>query len=155
MLYDGPWVAERYASVGAFIETHPDEVLTTTKGIVGNGTKWSGVQLFEAMARLRTIKANLRTAFGADAILALPTVATLYSIEQMQDDPVLLNNHHGYYSYFANILDLCAMSVPTQFYPSGMPFGLTLMAPAFEDAAVAGLAHRIVQARQVSLGRKR
>ena len=155
MLFDGPWVAERYAAIGSFVDSHQDEVLETTYGIVENGKKWTGVQTFEAIHRLAKVKAHVRSHLQSGGFLAVPTVATLYSIEEMINDPVDLNDHHGYYAYFANMLDLCAFSVPTGFYPTGMPFGITLLAPAFEDPAIAKLAKMVTDSLDAPLGRSR
>ena len=155
MLFDGPWLAERFASVGKFVQRRQADVLPTTLGIIENGTHWNGVQVFEAMMRINETKAFVRRKVGPSGVLAVPTVAPLYTIAEMRADPVRLNTHHGHYSYFANVLDLCAVSVPTGFYSNGMPFGITLMAPAFRDAAVAGLAKAITDLAAAPLGRTR
>ncbi|MFY0609969.1 MAG: allophanate hydrolase [Hyphomicrobiaceae bacterium] len=155
MLFDGPWVADRFAAVGSFIKANREEVLPTTAVIVENGEKWTGVDVFEAMDALRLVNATTRTLLQNADALVVPTVATLYSIEQMQADPVERNNHHGYYSYWANLLDLCAISVPTGFYASGMPFGVTLLAPAFRDAELAAIARSITEQTGAPLGRPR
>lgn len=155
LLFDGPWVADRFAAVGSFINDNRDDVLPTTAAIVENGEKWSGAQVFEAMDDLSRVCATTRSLLQDADALVVPTVATLYSIEQMQADPIERNNHHGYYSYWANLLDLCAISVPAGFYPSGMPFGVTLLAPAFHDSEVAAIARVITERTGKALGRPR
>lgn len=156
LLFDGPWLADRFAAVGSFINDNRDDVLPTTSAIVENGEKWSGAQVFEAADNLSRVRATTRSLFqDAAHALVVPTVATLYSIEQMQADPVARNNHHGYYSYWANLLDLCAISVPTDFYPSGMPFGVTLLAPAFHDSELAAIARTMTNQAGRPLGRPR
>ncbi len=152
LVFDGPWIADRYASVGAFVDSHGDEVLPSVRAVLDKARGWSAADVFAAMARLRELKAKARAAFASGAVLALPTVAPLYSIAEMQADPITRNTHHGHYSYFANPLDLCAFSVPAGFYAGGMPFGITLFAPAFEDAKLAGLARLLVESEGAPLG---
>jgi allophanate hydrolase len=155
LLFDGPWVADRFAAVGSFIKNHQRDVLPTTSAIVANGEKWSGAEVFEAIDDLNHVRAATRSLFHNGHALVVPTVATLYSIEQMQADPIERNNHHGYYSYWANLLDLCAVSVPTGFYPSGMPFGVTLLAPAFHDSELAAIARKFLNQSDRPLGKPR
>jgi allophanate hydrolase len=74
----------------------------------------------------------------------LPTSPTIVSIEALAAEPVRLNSLLGTYTNFVNLLDLCAIAVPGGFRASnGLPFGVTLIAPAFADAALAVLADRL------------
>jgi len=155
MVFDGPWVADRYNSVGAFVDAHPEGVLPETREIIQKGRTWSASQTFAALARLRELKADVRTLLGSDGVVVTPTVAPQYSIADIRKDPISRNTHQGRYSYFANILDLCAFAVPADFYACGLPFGITLFAPAFRDAALAGLAARWLGERQIASGKAR
>jgi len=65
-----------------------------------------------------------------------PTAGTIYRIEEVERDPVELNSNLGYYTNFMNLLDLCAVAVPAGFQSNGLPFGVTLIARAFADAAL-------------------
>jgi allophanate hydrolase len=71
------------------------------------------------------------------------------------DDPIALNTNIGYYSYFANILDFSALSVPLDFHENGMPFGITLMGSAFADSAISGFAQSSLFIRNFKLGLNR
>ena len=56
-----------------------------------------------------------------------------------------LNSNLGYYTNFMNLLDLAAIAVPAGFQRDGLPFGVTLVAPAFNDEVLCSLgeiAHR-------------
>jgi Asp-tRNA(Asn)/Glu-tRNA(Gln) amidotransferase A subunit family amidase len=141
--------------VGEFIRANRSEVLATTAGIVENGEKWSGIDVFRTIDELATVRADTRALLDSADALVVPTVATLYSIEEMMADPVERNNHHGYYSYWGNLLDLCAVSVPTGFYASGMPFGVTLLAPPFNDAKLGAIAKTVTDSTGQPLGRTR
>ena len=65
--------------------------------------------------------------------IVTPTVGTIYTIEQLQADPVVLNSNLGYYTNFMNLLDYAAVAVPAGFMENGLPFGVTLFSHAFED----------------------
>ncbi|MAI44322.1 MAG: allophanate hydrolase [Hyphomicrobiaceae bacterium TMED74] len=154
-LFDGPWVAERYAAIGEFLAAHSDDVLETTRSIVKNGARWSSVDLFARRYRLREIRADLHTQFERADALIVPTVAPLYSIAEMQADPIVLNNQHGHYSYFANLLDLSGLSIPAGFHQAGMPFGITLLAPALQEASLASLAAQFLEGSAKCFGKLR
>ena len=63
-------------------------------------------------------------------VLLLPTMPTAYTVEQVLADPIELNSRLGTYTNFVNLLDLCGLAVPAGMRPDGMPFGVTLLAPA-------------------------
>ena len=155
LLFDGPLVSERYSSIGSFIQENKNKVLDVTKEIVNSGYKWSGKDVFKAMEKIKEIKSFLLSNIGQNDFLVLPTVPTLYSIDEMEKDPVRLNNQHGYYSYFANVLDLCAISIPSNFYSVGMPFGITILGYAFKDSEVASLAQAFTDLVATSPGKAR
>ena len=155
LLFDGPWVADRYASIGSFIQQNKDNVLDVTKEVVDNGIKWKAEDVFKAMEKIKDIKAFIRSNIEENDFLVLPTVPTIYTIKEMEKDPILLNNQHGYYSYFANILDLCAISIPSNFYSIGMPFGITIMAHAFKDSQVASLGKAFTDLIATAPGKER
>ena len=72
----------------------------------------------------------------------MPTAPRPYTIAEMLEDPVNLNSRLGHYSYFANLLDLCAVALPNATLPTGMPMGVTLLAPAWHDHALLDFASR-------------
>jgi len=155
LMFDGPWIAERAAAFGSFAEQNTAEVLPVVRTLIERARPWSAVDTFAAVYRQREIQAYARNIFRSVDALVVPTVAPLYTIEEMLADPVARNDHHGRYSYFANILDLCAISVPSGFYRRAMPFGVTFLAPAFEDARVAGIAAAFHASRNLPPGRPR
>ncbi len=71
-------------------------------------------------------------------VLLLPTAPTIYRIEEVLADPVRLNSNLGIYTNFVNLMDLSALAVPAGFRPDGLPFGVTLIARAFEDGEARG-----------------
>jgi allophanate hydrolase len=69
-------------------------------------------------------------------VLVTPTAGTIYRIDQVNADPVRLNTNLGYYTNFVNLLDLAAVAVPAGRRDDGLPFGVSLVAPAGSDACL-------------------
>ncbi len=145
MLFDGPWVAERYSSLYKFLMKNKNAVLDTTLKILENGQKWSGKDVFEAQERVKEIQHFLESELGFNEFLMTPTVGLLCKISDLKKDPIGLNSNLGYYSYFANILDLSGISIPAAFYENGMPFGVTIFGKAFEDSKVGFVAETLLK----------
>src|SRR5947199_399851 len=77
--------------------------------------------------------------FGNIDALVLPTAPTAYSTAQVLANPVELNSRLGTYTNFVNLLDLCGLALPAAMRPDGIPFGITLLAPAGHDAQLASI----------------
>lgn len=152
LLYEGPWVAERHAAVGAFIEAHPDDVWPTTRAIIETAQGLTATQTFEAMYRLEALRRKAAPAWDAIDVLCLPTSPTIYRVAEVEADPVRLNTNLGTYTNFVNLLDLAALALPAAFRPDGMPSGITLLAPAFTDRALARLGQAWQRQQDLTLG---
>jgi allophanate hydrolase len=147
LLYDGPWVAERYAAVGAFVATHPDAVDPVVAGIVNGATRWTAVDGARGAYELAALRRRVDTQWGGIDVLAVPTTPTIWTLDQVAADPVGRNTVLGRYTTFANLLDLCAISVPSPPRSDGLPAGLTLTAPAGHDHPLAAFAATFVGER--------
>lgn len=133
LLYGGPWVAERYAAVGEFIEQHTEGVDPTVRAIIAGGKDVSAVALFSAMYRLEALRRAAAEIFASIDLLALPTTGTIYTHAEIAREPVALNTNLGRYTNFVNLLDLAGIAVPSEILPSGLPFGLSLIGRAGSD----------------------
>lgn len=144
LLYDGPYVAERYAAVGPFIEANRQAADPTVSGIVLAAKERSAVEVFEAGYRLEALKRRATALFADIEFLVVPTAPTTYRVSEVMADPVKLNSRLGTYTNFMNLLDLCGIAVPAGFREAGplkgLPFGVTLAAPAFADMRIAAFA---------------
>src|SRR5207244_3668928 len=69
-------------------------------------------------------------------LLLLPTAGAIYETAAVAADPLRLNADLGLYTNFVNLLDLAAIALPAGFRNEGLPFGVSLMAPAFADRAL-------------------
>jgi len=142
LLYGGPWVAERLTTVAELLQRNPQALHPVVRSIVEGGRKYAADATFRALYRLGELRAQAARVFGAVDALLLPTAPTHYTIQQVLDDPLELNARLGTYTNFVNLLDLSALAVPAGSKRSGMPFGITFMAPAFHDGRLLELGRR-------------
>ena len=152
LLYEGPWVAERYIAIRAIIEKHPEDVHPVTRGIIAAGAEPSAVDSFSAYYRLRDLRRAAQGIWDRIDVLVTPTAGTIYTIKEVLDDPLRLNSNLGYYTNFMNLLDLAGLAVPAGFQENGLPFGVTLVAPAFSDEALCAVGDAIHRGAAVSMG---
>src|SRR6266478_2709221 len=139
LLYEGPWLAERYAATRDFIASSPQSMHPVTLEIILGGARPSAVDAFTAFYRLEQLRRVAQRQFEAIDVLVLPTAPTLYTVDQVLADPIGLNSRLGTYTNFVNLLDLCGLAVPAAMRPDGTPFGITLVAPAGHDAFLASI----------------
>jgi allophanate hydrolase len=132
MLYDGAFVAERYAAVGAFVEAHPHEVDPTVGTIIRNAKSLPAWKLFQDQERLDRAATAARAVFERIDALLLPTTTEHPTLDAVAADPIGVNSRLGRFTNFANLLDLAAIAFPAG-TAAGLPFGVQLVAPAFTD----------------------
>jgi allophanate hydrolase len=140
LLYSGPWVAERYAAIQDFIESNADEMDPVVRGIISGAKRYSATNVFNAEYKLRALRCIAEQEWRKMDVLLLPTAGTTYRHEAIAADPIQLNTNLGYYTNFVNLLDLAAVAIPAGFRPNGLPFGVSLIGPAFTDEALFELA---------------
>jgi allophanate hydrolase len=139
LLYEGPWVAERYIATRAVIAAAPEAMHPVTRDIILQGARSSAVDAFAAFYKLEEFKRVRDRTFDRIDALLLPTVPTVYTVEQVLADPIELNSRLGTYTNFVNLLDLAGLAVPASMREDGTPFGVTLLAPAGHDALLASI----------------
>ncbi|MFN3627174.1 MAG: amidase family protein, partial [Parvibaculum sp.] len=156
LLYEGPYVAERFAAVGSFIEANRPAVDPTVGGIVLAAKARSAAELFEAGYRLEALKRRAIALFAEIDFLMVPTTPTTNRVSEVMADPVKLNSRLGTYTNDMNLLDLCGIAVPAGFRDAGplkgLPFGVTLAAPAFADMRIAAFAAAFEAAQGLAPG---
>jgi len=145
LLYEGPWVAERYLVIRDLLASSPDSIHPVTREITIAGARLSAADTFAALYRLQGLRRIAERAFAGVDALMLPTAPTVYSTAQVLANPIELNSRLGIYTNFVNLLDLCGLSLPASIRPDGIPFGISLLAPAGQDARLASIG-RVFQA---------
>jgi len=152
LLYEGPWIAERFAAVGAFLESNPDAVLDVTRQIIAAGKTPSAAAAFAGQYRLAELERASEQAWARVDLLLTPTAGTIYSIASVEADPIARNATLGYYTNFVNLFDLAAVAVPAGFRSDGLPFGVTLVARNSTDRGLLAVADRLHRAGVQTLG---
>jgi len=139
LLYEGPWVAERYLVIRNLLASSPDAIHPVTREIAAGGARLTAADTFAALYRLQALRRIAERAFAKIDALVLPTAPTAYSTAQVLANPVELNSRLGTYTNFVNLLDLCGLALPAAIRPDDIPFGITLLAPAGHDAQLASI----------------
>ncbi len=112
------------------------------RNIVEGAARFSAADTFKAEYRRAELTHLIsRVMAGVDAFI-VPTVPGMFTIEQVLADSVTLNARLGIYTNFANLADLCALALPAGMRGDGLPAGITLLAPAWHDRALAHFGRR-------------
>ena len=143
LLYAGPWVAERLAALGNFLDAHADDVHPVVRGIIAGGARWSAADGFLAQYHLEELRRQTDHVWQDVDLLLLPTTGTTYTLAEVEAEPVKLNSNLGHYTNFVNLLDLAAIALPAGLRPNGLPFGVSLVGPARTDLALLTVADRL------------
>lgn len=133
LLYEGPWVAERYSVAGELMEQHPQAVLPVIRTVLAKAPAVTGVQTFRAHYRLQALKALCDRALEDLDCVVTPTIGRPVTLAELAAEPVLRNSELGYYTNFMNLLDYAAVAVPSGVMGNGLPWGVTLFGRAFTD----------------------
>jgi allophanate hydrolase len=139
LLYEGPWVAERYLVIRNLLASSPDSIHPVTREITAAGARLTAADTFAALYRLQGLRRIAERAFANIDALVLPTAPTVYSTAQVLANPIELNSRLGTYTNFVNLLDLCGLALPAAIRPDDIPFGITLLAPTGQDARLASI----------------
>ncbi|MCD0453030.1 allophanate hydrolase [Actinocorallia sp. API 0066] len=145
LLYGGAFTAERYAAVGAFIDAHPLDTDPSVRAIISPASGLRAHALARDVERLDHLRARALAALtGLDALL-LPTAPEHPTIAEVAADPLAVNTRLGRYTNFVNLLDLCALAVPS----GEGAFGVTVIARAFADHVAADIARLLAPSPQI------
>lgn len=137
LLYNGPWVAERLTVIEDFLKDHREEVHPVVRGIIEKGKNFSAVDTYRAEYRRMELARQINATFDDCDALLVPTAPTFPTTADVLADPVEANSRLGTYTNFVNLADCSALALPAGFRADGLPFGITLIAPAWRDQALA------------------
>lgn len=149
LLYEGPWVFERYEAVGKFIEEHPDSIHPVTRSIIAPKRIPHPSEVFTGFHRLQGKKKIADREFSKVDVLLTPTAGTIYRTGEVEKDPIRLNSNLGYYTNYMNLLDYSALAIPAGFSNSSdpavtrFPFGVTIVGKAFDDFKLFDVAEKV------------
>jgi allophanate hydrolase len=137
LLYEGPWVAERYAVVRSLLDSQPEAMDPTVAAVIGNARKFDAVSTFAAQYQLQTARRALNQLWNDVDILMVPTAPRHPTHAALAADPIGVNAQLGRFTNFVNLLGWCALAVPAGLSGTGLPFGVTFIARAGDDAVLA------------------
>jgi allophanate hydrolase len=141
LLYGGPFIEERWAGLGSFIDAHPESAMPITEQVLRSGAaaQYDGVSVFKAMHTLKVLKLETNKLLK-DAVLVMPTSGGTWTREQVRQDPIHTNTEMGLYTNHCNLLNLCGVAVPSENAAENVPFGITLFALASNEGYAIGAA---------------
>jgi urea carboxylase/allophanate hydrolase len=141
LLYEGPWVAERYAAIEKFIRSAPAKAMDpVVRSIIMKAEQFSAADLFACEYHRQDLSRDIEQIFGQYDALLVPTAPTFPSIQDLIDEPVEANSRLGRYTNFVNFLDWSALAIPAGWREDGLPFGITLIGGAWEEPRLMQLA---------------
>lgn len=136
LLYGGPFVSERRTPLLNFLATNADKVHPVTAQILAKAEAYSAQQYYFAQHELMRLKRLSESEWDKMDVLLVPTAPTIYTIQDVLQNPIQLNTNMGYYTNFVNLFDLSALAVPGPMRGDGLGFGVTLVAQPFMDDAL-------------------
>ncbi|MES2821627.1 MAG: allophanate hydrolase [Pseudomonadota bacterium] len=155
LLYEGPWVAERYSVAGELIEAQPEAVLPVIRAVLEKAPGTTAVELFLAQYRLQDLKARCdRIMADLDCVLT-PAYPRPVTLAELHAEPVTRNSDLGHYTNFMNMLDYAAVAVPAGVMANALPWGITLFGRALTDQYLLSLADALQRRHDLPLAGER
>jgi allophanate hydrolase len=142
LLYEGPWLAERYHALRPLLEARPEALHPVTRAVIAPAATLSALDAFEGLYCLQELKRRARPAWERVDALVVPTAPTIWRHDQVAADPIGANRRLGTYTNFVNLMGLSALAVPAGARPDGLPFGITLIGPPGADRSLLALGAR-------------
>jgi allophanate hydrolase len=136
LLYQGPWVAERHVALEGLLDTDPDAIHPVVRTVVEQARRYTASDAFKAEYRRAALSRTIQAVLADVDALVVPSTPSIFTIEQVLQEPVLRNSELGTYTNFTNLADLSALALPAELRDDGLPAGITLIAPAWHDWAL-------------------
>ena len=152
MLYEGAWVAERYAATENIMKERPDIMHPVTRQIIGGAEKLSAADAFKGIYRLADLKRKAEPMLETVDCLCVPTIPRFFTVKDLEADPIGPNSKFGTYTNFVNLLDMAGIAVPVATRSDGRPGSVTLLGVSGSDGMLAGIARMLHQGAGVKLG---
>ncbi len=140
LLYQGPWVAERYTVAEPLLEK--DALLPVIRDVILPARDMSAADGFRAQYRLADLRREADQLMARVDALVVPSTPGIHTRAAVAEEPVKLNSQLGTWTNFVNLLDMCALALPGGFRDDGLPVGITLIGAAWQDGALAEFGRR-------------
>lgn len=152
LLYTPAGTAERTAALGDFLDRNAAALHPVTRRIIETGRQASGIDVHRHYYRIRELQQASAATWDQIDVLLLPTSGTIYTVKELEAEPVQYNSNLGYYTNFVNYFDLAGLAVPNGFQPDGLPAGITLIGPRFSEPLLAALGEACHRDSGLTLG---
>jgi len=143
LLYEGPWVAERYSVAGELMKAQPDAVLPVIRDVLAKAPGTTAVDAFRAQYRLQALKQICDAVMSKLDFVLTPSFPRPVTLAELEADPIGPNSLLGYYTNFMNLLDYAAVAVPAGFMANRLPWGVTVFGRPFTDQYLLSIADRL------------
>jgi allophanate hydrolase len=152
LLYQGPWVAERWLVAHDVMHNQKESLLQVTRSIIANGKNFTAAECFTAQYQLAALRRAAEKILATLDAIITPTIGSPYTRAEITAEPVKRNSELGYYTNFMNLLDLAALAVPTTHFANGLPNGITLFADHGSDMKLLALAEQLLEGKRLFKG---
>jgi len=152
LLYEGPWVAERYVAIEDIIQQQPEALLPVIKTIIGSAEGKTAMDVFKAEYQMQVYRAKSKDIIAKYDFILTPTAGTIYTIDEVNADPITLNSNTGYYTNYMNLLDCSCVAVPAGFLANGLPWGVSLVSAAMKDRKLLSFSNKFQQHNKLKPG---
>ena len=117
LLYEGPWVAERYLATESLLISQSRAPCSRSRAASSRLARRRGRRdAFRAQYRLKELIREARAHLGERPMCCCcPPPARTYRIAEIEAEPIALNSRLGTYTNFVNLMDLAAVAVPAGF----------------------------------------
>lgn len=148
LLYEGPWVVERFHAIGDFIK-HPELMDPTVYTVIKQAEKYGAVDVYDKEYIRQAVQRQAGELFKQVDLLCFPTCPLNPTVASVLAEPVKVNSQQGEYTNFVNLADLAALAVPSGFRSDGLPQGITFMGPKWSDYQLFDIAKRFLDKERV------
>ena len=152
LLYYGPWVAERVVGARSIYEQQPEALLPVIRQVLDVHQRFNAADTFAAQYQLQALQQEAEKIWQTCDVLCVPTAPRHPSLADVQAAPVAANSELGTYTNFVNLLGWSAIAIPAAQLPSGLPFGITLIAPGWREPDLVRWAQQLEAQAQLTAG---
>ncbi|OXV06518.1 hypothetical protein Egran_05714 [Elaphomyces granulatus] len=150
MLYGSSFVAQRLVAFDDYLqEQGMDKLHPVIQSIFASSSGFDAVRAYKDIFDLATYRRKAAIQFRDIDVLVVPSTVTHFTVTEIEEDPIARNKLMGSFTHFVNLLDLCALAVPTGKWknPNGnnLPFGITLIGQAGRDEELMALGKLIME----------
>ena len=153
LLYEGPWVAERYVAIEEIITQQADALLPVIRTIIGSAESKKATDAFKAEYEMQIYREQAKVLLADVDFMMTPTTGTIYTIDEVNADPIKLNSNLGYYTNYMNLLDCASVAIPAGFLDNGLPSGITLVSTSMQDRKLLSYSNMWQQQKKLNPGK--